>query len=85
MSNAASQGCVLILDKEGNFDAGGKVLKNLANPTEINDCVTKQYVDNCFHEYKKTYTSIKQHIEQLNNRINELESVIKDKKKNTYK
>lgn len=84
-SEIVSVGCTLKYDDDGNLDARGKLIKNLQAPTESNDCATKDYVDKSSENNYKSFVSINQQVQLLNERVLQLEKATETKKPKTRK
>lgn len=68
--------CHINLCIDGNLDAQNKTLKNLKNPTSLNDSATKYYVDKSFTEFLNKQLVYEAEILEIKKKINFMENII---------
>lgn len=67
--------CITLRD-DGCLDAGKKVIKHIGKPTDPEDCVSKQYVDQTVESFSTKLKSISQALIQLDTEINTLKQAL---------
>lgn len=63
---------ILELRDDGNLNAKMKVIKNVRNPIDPQDCATKQYVDKAVNDTLMKIKSLNHSVLQLESEINSL-------------
>lgn len=67
--------CVMQTNKD-HLDAENKVIKNCGHPVDLNDSVTKKYVDEIEKNISKKITELSQILTQLSSQSNNTKSII---------
>lgn len=73
--------CGLKYTCDNNLDAENKTIKNIGNPIDLHDCVTKKYVDELANISRQKIADLNQFITELKNQISSIKNIENEQRK----